>query len=70
MLLEARHLIEPIHCGCPTTMPQKAGDVLLAAQLGAGGWSVFRRNADQLLNDPDQAIAIRLHILIELFVFE
>jgi hypothetical protein len=43
--------------------------MFLAAELGARWGRIFGGDADQILYDPDQAIAILVHILIE-FVFE
>jgi len=47
-------------------VPQKIGYVLLARQLRARGWSIFGRDADQVADDTDQAIAMVVNISAEL----
>ena len=43
--------------------------MFLAAEFGARRGRIFGRDADQILDDPGQTVAILVHILIEL-VFE
>jgi hypothetical protein len=66
VVLEARHVIEPVHAGLPSAAPQKIRHVLLAGQFGARRRSVFGRNADQIAYDADQPIAMFVNISTEL----
>jgi len=66
MLLQADYFIEPVNAWLPSASAQKFSHMLLARHLGADWRRIFRRDPDQVPDDPDQAIAMIIDVSAKL----